>query len=65
VPEFIRGDFKASLIAAEAIAILADPQRQEKMREDLALVRKSLGEPGASRRVAAHIAARIEELSKR
>jgi len=64
VPEFIRGDFKASLIAAEALAILNDPQRQAKMREDLDLVRKSLGEPGASRRVAEHIAARIQELRR-
>jgi len=64
VPEFIRGDFKASLIAAEALAILGNPQKQAKMREELDLVRKSLGEEGASRRVAAHIAARLKELQR-
>lgn len=62
VPEFIRGDFKASLIAAEALDILSNQQRQAKMREELELVRQSLGEDGASSRVAAHIAARIKEL---
>ena len=64
VPEFIRGDFKPSLIAAEALDILNKPERQAKMREELDLVRKSLGEPGASGRVAAHIAARIQELHR-
>ncbi|NCB37813.1 MAG: lipid-A-disaccharide synthase [Erysipelotrichia bacterium] len=62
VPEFIRGDFKADLIAAEAIKIIDDPKKQETMREDLRKVRESLGEAGASRRVAEHIAARITEL---
>ncbi|EKD81467.1 MAG: hypothetical protein ACD_39C01794G0001, partial [uncultured bacterium] len=64
VPEFIRGDFKASLISAEALDILGNPQKQAKMREELELVRKSLGEEGASSRVAAHIAARIKELQR-
>lgn len=62
VPEFIRGDFRSELIAAEALDILSSPEKQAKMREDLAAVRKGLGEQGASQRVAAHIAARIQEL---
>jgi len=62
VPEFIRGDFKPELIAQEAIAILDDPKRMQQMRDELAMVRESLGDPGASRRVAEHVAARIQEM---
>ena len=65
VPEFIRGDFKAELIAREALNILDDPEKQKLMREELANVRASLGETGASRRVAEHMAARIQELSRK
>ncbi len=65
VPEFIRGDFKADVIARETISILEDPQKQKLMRDELAKVRASLGEKGASRRVAEHIAARIQELHKK
>lgn len=65
VPEFIRGDFKAELIAKEAISIIDDPQKQQTMRQELAKVRESLGEAGASGRVAAHIAARMQELQKK
>lgn len=64
VPEFIRGDFKPQLIANEAIKILDDPERMNSMRLELAKVRESLGEPGASRRVAEHISTRLEEMSK-
>lgn len=62
VPEFIRGDFKPELIAREAIDILDNPEKQKKMREELSQVRASLGEEGASRRVAEHIATRLKEL---
>ena len=65
VPEFIRGDFKAELIAREALNILDDPEKQKLMREELANVRASLGETGASRRGAEHMAARIQELSRK
>lgn len=59
VPEFIRGDFKPELIAREAISILEDEPRMKKMREELRRVRESLGDPGASRRVAEHILSRL------
>lgn len=62
VPEFIRGDFKPELIAREAIAILNDPGRMQQMRDELTKVRESLGDPGASRRVAEHIATRLQEI---
>lgn len=39
-------------IAAEALNILTDEQRNRRMRDDLALVRHRLGEPGASERAA-------------
>ncbi|HPW59516.1 MAG TPA: lipid-A-disaccharide synthase, partial [Candidatus Rifleibacterium sp.] len=65
VPEFIRGDFKADLIAKEALSILDDPQKQQTMREELAKVRASLGETGASQRVAGHLAKRIQELHQK
>ncbi len=65
VPEFIRGDFKPELIAGEALSILNDPAKQRQMREELAKVRASLGEKGASRRVAEHMAMRIQELSRK
>jgi lipid-A-disaccharide synthase len=62
VPEFIRADFKPELIAREAIDILDNPEKQQNMRRELALVKESLGDEGASRRVAEHIAARLKEL---
>ncbi len=62
VPEFIRGDFKPELIAREAQEILENQQRQKQIREDLDKVRQSLGEEGASNRVAEHIASRMKEL---
>ncbi|GAB4271090.1 MAG: lipid-A-disaccharide synthase [Candidatus Rifleibacteriota bacterium] len=64
VPEFIRGDFKPTMIASEAIKILNDPERMKRMRTDLAEVRKSLGEPGASRRVAEHISKKLEGITE-
>jgi lipid-A-disaccharide synthase len=52
VPELIQSDCTADRIAREAISLLTDRARAEKMREDLAGVRSALGAPGASRRAA-------------
>lgn len=62
VPEFIRAEFTPEQIAKEAIEILDSPERKQKIHQELLKVRQSLGEPGASRRVAAHIADRLEEI---
>ena len=53
VPELIQSDFTASRVAEEALSLLTDPRRAERMREDLADVRRRLGAPGASARAAA------------
>jgi lipid-A-disaccharide synthase len=42
VPELIQNEMTPEKLAAEASAILADPQHAERMREDLAAVRKAL-----------------------
>jgi lipid-A-disaccharide synthase len=65
VPEFIRGDFKPALIAREAIDFLDNPEKLARMRKELQKIRQSLGETGASRRVADHINARLEDLIKK
>lgn len=65
VPEFIRRDFKPSLIAEGAVKILDDPEMQKQMRKELKLVRESLGEIGAGARVADHIALRLKELCRK
>jgi lipid-A-disaccharide synthase len=53
VPELIQSDFTAPRVAEEALSLLTDPRRAGRMREDLAEVRRRLGEPGASARAAA------------
>jgi lipid-A-disaccharide synthase len=50
VPELIQRDFTAERVAIEALDLLNDPSRTRAMKEDLALVRRRLGEPGASER---------------
>ena len=52
VTELIQGDFTAERVAAEALALLRDPARRARMREELGEVRRRLGEPGASARAA-------------
>ena len=56
VPELMQADFTAERVANEALALLEDPTRAAKMREDLAEVRRRLGEPGAAARAAAVVA---------
>ncbi|RKY62916.1 MAG: lipid-A-disaccharide synthase, partial [Candidatus Latescibacterota bacterium] len=52
VPELIQRVASPEHIAREALAILKDRERQEKMRMELQAVRERLGSPGASRRAA-------------
>ncbi|MGE0455450.1 MAG: lipid-A-disaccharide synthase [Vicinamibacteria bacterium] len=57
VPELVQADFTPARVAEQAGALLADAALRERMRADLAEVRRRLGEPGASARAAAEIAA--------
>ena len=52
VSELIQGDFTAERVATEALALLRDPALRARMREELSLVRRRLGAPGASGRAA-------------
>lgn len=52
-PEFLQDDVTPEVLAPAAIALLRDPDRLARMREDLGGVRERLGAPGASDRVAA------------
>ena len=52
VPELIQNDASPEKIAAEATAILNDPRRIEKIKTELAAVKKALGGKGASKKVA-------------
>ena len=52
-PELIQEDATAARLAAEVKAILADRDRRETIRRELAAIRHKLGEPGAARRAAA------------
>ncbi len=52
VPELIQKDANPEKIAAETMAILKDRHRLEEIKTDLASVKKTLGEKGASKKVA-------------
>ncbi len=60
VTELIQRDFTPERVAAEALALLGDPDRAARMREDLAEVRRQLGEPGASARAAQAVREELE-----
>lgn len=52
VPEFIQGDCRGRLIAAEISRFLADDAAVSRMTDGLSLLRAGLGEKGASKKVA-------------
>jgi lipid-A-disaccharide synthase len=52
VPELIQDAFTPATVAGEAISMLTDEVRVERIRTGLAKVREKLGGPGASRRAA-------------
>lgn len=52
IPEFIQQEANPKTIAEEIILLLDDPIRRQKMIEELAEVKKKLGEPGASKKTA-------------
>ncbi len=55
VPELIQSDVNAENIARHALAILSDDTVIKRMREDLSEVRRRIGKPGASARVAERV----------
>jgi lipid-A-disaccharide synthase len=52
VPELIQGNVTVENLVKEANEILTNPQRMTAMKEDLAVVRRLLGGPGASAKAA-------------
>ena len=55
VPELLQQDARAETIAAEALALLRNPRKQEKQKEELAALRQGLGNEGVAGRVAAMV----------
>ncbi|MBI4475590.1 MAG: lipid-A-disaccharide synthase [Acidobacteria bacterium] len=60
VPELIQDAFTADAVAREAVSLLTDRARANRMRDELRAVRDKLGAPGASRRAAEAVLAVIE-----
>jgi len=58
--EFIQHEATPQALAAYACEVLQNPQLKEQMKQQLAQVRDSLGEPGASRRAAEAILKAVE-----
>ena len=59
VPEFIQSSARPSLVVPEAISLLTDEDRRNRMRQDLKEVKERLGEPGAPVKAAKAV---LEEL---
>jgi lipid-A-disaccharide synthase len=55
VPELLQSEASPERMAAEIERLLSDPVARRTQLDDLAAVRRSLGEPGAGRRVAEEI----------
>jgi len=62
VPELLQFQVTAERIAHEALSILKDPDRLQKVRARLLCVRESLGQPGVAPRIAKSI---MEYLNRR
>jgi lipid-A-disaccharide synthase len=60
VPELLQGRAQPEAVAREAAALLGDPERIARMRNDLGELRGRLGEPGASGRAAREVARHLE-----
>jgi lipid-A-disaccharide synthase len=58
VPELLQHDVNGERIAAEARKLL-EPEYNRWVRDELAIVRTKLGEPGASRRAAEAIVSAV------
>jgi len=52
VPELIQGRVKPLRLAVEAAAMMEDPARRNRIKQELALIKEKLGTVGASSRVA-------------
>lgn len=59
-PEFLQYDATPGKIAAEAVQILGDSDRQKQLKEDLKEVSRRLGPPGANRRAAEAVLKALE-----
>lgn len=57
VPEYIQGKVKPFRLAVEAAAMIEDPARKHRIKQELAMIREKLGTKGASSRVADAIGA--------
>jgi lipid-A-disaccharide synthase len=55
VKELIQQQFTGEQVAQEILALIEDAERRERMKRDLAEVRRGLGEGGASERAAAEV----------
>jgi lipid-A-disaccharide synthase len=52
VPEFVQFGAKPNLIAKEALSLLEDKEKYNKVKQELSQIKTHLGLPGASRRTA-------------
>jgi lipid-A-disaccharide synthase len=60
VPELLQNDLTPEAVAREAVSMLTDESRRQRIRTGLARVREKLGGPGASRRAAQAILSVIQ-----